>query len=84
MISRALRRTDSGGSFMGVALVGFHHVVILREAAVKLHCTHSFNFSKGYCQAQGCFPPREVIGQDGGEPHGCYLKTSIFLVDLFF
>lgn len=51
---------------------------------VKLQCTHSFNFSKGYCQARGCFPPDEVIGQDEGEPHGCYLKTSIFLVDLFF
>lgn len=46
-----------------------------KGGVVKLHCTYSSNFSKAYCQAQGCFPPDEVIGQDGGEPLGCYLKT---------
>jgi hypothetical protein len=69
---------------MSVALVGLYHTVILMVAVVKLHCTHSLKFSKDSCQAHGSFPPDEVIDQDGGEPHGCYLKTSIFLVDLFF
>lgn len=69
---------------MSVALIDLHYVVLLREVVVKLHCMDSFNFGKDYCQAPGCFPPGEVIGQDGGEAHGCYLKISIFLVDLFF
>lgn len=33
-----------------------------------------FNLSKGGCQPCGCFYPNEVISQDGGKPHDCYLK----------
>lgn len=82
MISRELRRTVK---FYESCLSWFiYHMVILREVVEKLHCMYSFSFSKDYCQAHGCFSPDEVMGQDRGEPHGCYLKISIFLVDLFF
>lgn len=44
----------------------------------------SFNLSNDDCQPCGCLHPDEVISQDGGELHDCYLKPSVLLVDLFF
>jgi hypothetical protein len=53
------------------------------EGGGKLTWDVVFKLSKDGCQAYGILDFDEVISQNGGEPYGSYLKTSVFIVCCF-